>query len=115
MMGNEGKLIILETCWDENGVEMLHLSGDASHQHDFLIFRHEFDLTLLDDLSFKWAWSIDCGECSSYGNEAEFEAAFPGVLDSIRSAAEDGTLMVRSYAWDGFRNVPNDVPYKSLS
>lgn len=116
MMENGGKLIILGKCWDEETrEEMYYLQGNRDRCRGILIFGHEFDLTLRKDLSFESAWSIDCGECSSYRTEAEFEASYPGVMESVRSAAADGTLMVREYVWDGTRNIPRDVPYKPLS
>ena len=101
-------VIVLDVANDR---QLYVLDGDASRRAGILIFGHEFSLYLDKDLSFDSADSIDCGECSSYATEEEFEASYPGVVARIRKARDQGVLRVYHYEWDGKRNNRSVVPF----
>ena len=103
--------IVLDIAYKANGDEIYYIDKDVSRQMGILRFGHEFSLYLNPDLSFRSAESLDCGETSTYADEAEFESRFPGFLAQIRDARDEGVLRVYHYEWDGKRNNWSIVPF----
>ena len=103
--------IVLDVAYKTNGDEIYYINQDVSRQMGILRFGHEFSLYLNPDLSFRSAQSLDCGETSTYADEAEFESRFPGFIARIRDARDEGVLRVYHYEWDGKRNNRSIVPF----
>ena len=109
----EGSMIRLEIGYDQAQKPCCYLlDGERNRGIGILRFSHEYSVVLGRDLSFEGAHSIDCGETSRYDTEAEFEAAYPGVLAEVRKAADDGLLTVQRYRWNGRKNEGYVTLYK---
>ena len=112
------RITLIEGFNDRGALSSLIHHGDRSSSNGMLRFGHEFEVGVgPENLNFLWADSIDCGELTSYGAEADFEAAFPGALAELKRARDEGRLFVRVYVWDPLqrRNLPHDVPFGDYS